>query len=164
VADEKPEKKTDRGVIPKSTQREKARAAIEAILSTGKHQLENSSKDVIKPFVIENSQKNSDLKIPIPIKTIEPANATKIPELDLDQKIMADQRREVTTSRKGPGQKTEIGKQPIKTTAIEHLNIWQGKTVNNRKPLGSKNVIIKEIVAKDIAKIYQKHVFKSNQK
>lgn len=159
MADENPEKKIDRGIIPKSTQREKARAAIEAILSTAKQQID-AKKEVIKPFVIENPQKNGTNATAnaIPIKTIEPAKPAGIPELDLDQQIMAQQRKQTTANRKSPGQKTDIPKPPVKTPEIEHINIWHQKTIKNRKPVGS-NAIIKEIVTRDIAKMYQKARF-----
>lgn len=150
MAEENPEKMTDRRIIPKSTQREKARAAIEAILSTGNHQL-NTPKSTIKPFTIEKNNLNA-----IPIKAIEPTMNTKIPDLDLDQKILADQRKLSATNRQRPGHKAEITKQ----RTIPSTDIKVAKPFKTQMLLGSDNLIIKQIVAKDIAKMYQKALSK----
>jgi hypothetical protein len=159
VADEKSEKKKDGGISPKTSSRDKTRATIEAIL--GK-QPANPEKDVIKPFALGNAQKSEiSNAAAIPIVAIEPARK-KAPDLDLDQRLMADQRKYSAVNRQGPGQKNVTIKEPMVHVPIKF--IMGQKDVKNRRPLGSRNQIIKEIVAKDIAKMYQKAIFSSSKK
>lgn len=127
-----------------SSSDQKTRAALDAILSSPQN--ENSSKEKIKPFVIE-PPKNA-----IPIKPLPNKN---IPKLDLNSKLMAEQRQFSSVKRKAPNSPSQTQNQS--PTISDDLQNTSETAVERQIP--SANPLITEIVAKDIQKMYQRARF-----
>jgi hypothetical protein len=165
VAKEENIEKPDGGLKTPKTRIERTRAAIEAILSTTK-QPEKSQENAIKPFVIEKAvQINNTFKNPdsIPIETIPAIQKPKVPGLDLNRKIMADQRKLSSTARKSPDQRAEIEKQSLKPSPAQNVTLQ--KTVKRHMPsICPQHILIKEIVARDIEKMYKNARLQKQQK
>ena len=122
------------------------------------------AKDIISPYPDNQSQqseseKTTNHKNPIPIKTIdsrnfsatakgEEQNTTAIPHFDLADEIMAEHRKLTAVKRKAPGKNNAAQKTKAK--------VVQGKYYTESPPPSSlyNRQIIAEIVARDIEKLY----------
>ena len=69
-----------------------------------------------------------------------------IPQFDLAEQIMAEQRKNASVRRKGPGRKVGAPKQKRKVEPVGH-------TIKPQPALPEQEQIIAEIVARDIKKL-----------
>ncbi|MBN1391986.1 MAG: hypothetical protein JW947_04190 [Sedimentisphaerales bacterium] len=80
-------------------------------------------------------------------KKQEPEKTSAIPSFDLAEEIMAEQRRITAIKRKAPGEKPEIQRLKPGVQPVEHI-------FKEPKPaLSAQDIIITEIVAKDIERL-----------
>ncbi len=69
-----------------------------------------------------------------------------IPQFDLAEQIMAEQRKNASVRRKGPGRKVRAPKEKLKVEPVGH-------TIKTQPALPEQEQIIAEIVARDIKKL-----------
>ena len=104
------------------------------------------AQDMVPPY---NQDKHREQSLPTTESPDVVLETSEVPKFDLAEQIMAEQRKVTAIRRKAPGKKTKtLAPQPqIKST---------GCAIKQPPPTSSeKGIIITEIVARDIEKLYQ---------
>ncbi len=110
---------------------------------------QNGRKQTLKeaaPLLSANQAQHAETAATEPGDVVQQVN--EIPKFDLAEQIMAEQRKITAIRRKAPGQKT---KAPDRKPRIEST----GYAVEPPRALSEKELIIAEIVARDIEKLYR---------
>ncbi|MBC8471144.1 MAG: hypothetical protein H8D56_16910 [Planctomycetes bacterium] len=111
------------------------------------------AQDILPPYNQEKYREHSLKETAPSLSTSQPQHpetgATEIPKFDLAEQIMAEQRKITAIRRKAPGQKTKTSD---RQTRIQST----GCAIKQPAPaLPEKGLIIAEIVARDIEKLYR---------
>jgi hypothetical protein len=111
------------------------------------------AQDIVPPYNEEKYREQSLKETTPSLSTSCPqhaeTSATEIPKFDLAEQIMAEQRKVTAIRRKAPGKKTKASDRPPRMQST-------GCAVKQSAPtLSEKRLIIAEIVARDIEKLYR---------
>ena len=94
------------------------------------------AENILSPY---NKEESSEQDLP----------TTEMPKFDLAEQIMAEQRKVTAIRRKAPGKKTKTPDRPLRMQST-------GCAVEQPPPkLSEKGLVIAEIVARDIEKLYR---------
>jgi hypothetical protein len=104
------------------------------------------AQDIVPPY---NKEKSREQSLPTTESADEVLNTSEIPKFDLAEQIMAEQRKVTSIRRKAPGKKT---KAPDVRPRIQSTG---GAIKRPVRTLPEKELIIAEIVARDIEKLYR---------
>jgi hypothetical protein len=104
------------------------------------------AQDIVPPY---NNEKHREQDLPTTESPDAVLETSEIPKFDLADQIMAEQRKVTAIRRKAPGKKT---KTPDRQPRIQST----GCAIKQPPPTSSeKGIIIAEIVARDIEKLYR---------
>ena len=110
------------------------------------------AQDIVPPYneekYIEQSLKEAPPLLSASCPQHAETGASEIPKFDLAEQIMAEQRKITAIKRKAPSKKT---KAPVRPPRIQST----GCAVKPPPTLSEKGLIIAEIVARDIEKLYR---------
>ena len=111
------------------------------------------AENILPPYKKETPREQSSKETTPSVSISHPqyaeTAATEIPEFNLAEQIMAEQRKVTAIRRKAPGKKT-------KTHDLQPRTQSTGCAIRRPAPTSSeKGLIIAEIVARDIEKLYQ---------
>ncbi|MDT8300109.1 MAG: hypothetical protein RQ760_01415 [Sedimentisphaerales bacterium] len=104
------------------------------------------AQDIVPPY---NKEKSRERSLQTTESADEVLNTSEIPKFDLAEQIMAEQRKVTAIRRKAPGKKT---KAPDLQPRLQSAGCAVRRPA---RTLPGKELIIAEIVARDIEKLYR---------